>query len=659
MKRGIFMKGIIKRGSLRCAAFAAACLITVSDANYFNIAEVYSAASVSSEYKSWKQGDSRWEALHLGRSPYTMGGYGCAVTSLASLLVHAGNFTDSEFDPGIFCRLMSQYDGFGSDGDIIWGRVSKIAPGFTFKGTYYFEGVVPNEEKFAKIKELYNEGYYLIIDVRNSGHWVAIDRIENDIIYSMDPGGNRNPDVFKQYDPKGTTCIKIFKSTGITKTPPPVRYNFQTGRYVTTTRLNVRKTATSSSEKLGELEKGTQITVAQVEGSWGRINYKGTNAWVCLDYAEKIAESDVKPPASQTPAVTEAAPVTASAAPVTTVPVTSVTSANPVTQPPVTTVTTAAKEYKKGMYRTNDYLNYREKPDVNSALYGVIPVGTQINISEVSGRWGRTEYNGKKCWVCLDYADFISESVTLAVTTAKVTAPVSTKATTTVTSPVTTVATTTVTTAATTTVTTAASTTAASVLTTVPETTVRETEPPVTESEENGYILKCRTADALNFRTGAGTENEIICVIPKGTELTVLEADSEDRWGRVTFNGKTGWVCLDYVILVEDNTEPSVPEVTEPEKPEEPPVTEDEKPVPPPASEIIIDAAGESAIKNENSSDIFRGDVDRNGFINVLDYIKLKSFFEGEYAVSEEADVNDDGVVNICDLIALRKLFIK
>ena len=95
------MKGIIKKGSLRCVAFAAACLITVSDANYFNITEVCTASSVSDVYKTWKQGDSRWASLHLGRSPYTMGGYGCAVTSLAALLVHAGNFTDSDFDPGV------------------------------------------------------------------------------------------------------------------------------------------------------------------------------------------------------------------------------------------------------------------------------------------------------------------------------------------------------------------------------------------------------------------------------------------------------------------------------------------------------------------------------------------------------------------------------
>ena len=223
-----------------------------------------------------------------------------------------------------------------------------------------------------------------------------------------------------------------------------------------------------------------------------------------------------------------------------------------------------------------------------------------------------------------------------------------TEAATTVTSPVTTVATTTVTTtAATTTVTT----TTSPVQTTVPETTVSETEPPVTESEENGYILKCRTTDALNFRTGAGTQNEVICVIPKGTELTVLEADSENRWGKVVFNGKTGWVCLDYVVLVEDGTEPSDPEVTEPEKPEEPSL--------PPAAEIIIGAAGESALKNDNPSEIFRGDVDCNGFINILDYIKLKSIFKGEYTVSEEADVNGDGVVNVSDLVALRKKFVK
>lgn len=651
MKRGIFMKGIIKRGSLKCVAFAAACLITVSDANYINFTEVHSAASVSDEYKSWKQGDSRWKDLHLGRSKYTMEHYGCAVTSLASLLVHAGNFRNSEFDPGMFCRLMSQFGGFSYDGDIIWGKVSSVSPTFTFDGTLYFNDNTTDAEKIKKIKELYNNNFYLIIDVNNSGHWVAIDRIENGVIYSIDPAGNRNPEVFKQYNIKETTCIKKFRSTGITSNPPEVKNFFSTGRYVTTTRVNVRKSATSSSEKLGELEKGTQFTVSQVEGYWGKFSFKGVSAWICLDYAEKINESVSAPSVSQTPAVTEKPAVT------TTVtekpaPVVNTVTAKPVQ--PAPEITTAAG-YKTGRYVTNDYLNYRDMPDVNnSVIYGVIKPGTEINVTEISGKWGRTEFNGKKCWVCLDYADFvsgISSPVTTAVTTTATT-PAATTVTTTVTSLVTTV-TTTVTTPVTTTVTTV---TSPETTVTSPVTTVSETVKTPEVSEENNVTFKCRTTDALNFRTGAGTQNQIICVIPAGTELTVFEADGEGRWGRVDYKNQSGWVCLDYVVLSEEMPVPSEPEITEPADPE---TDITETPGTPPSSEIIIGAADESAVKNENASGIFRGDVDGNGFINILDYVKLMSFFEGEHYVSEEADVNGDGVINLSDLFALRKIFLK
>lgn len=712
-EKGIFMKGIIKKGSVKAFALAAACLISVSDAGFPGSADVCIEASVSEVYKTWRQGDSRWGDLHLGKSVYTMSSSGCAATSVAVLLAHAGNFNDSNFDPGIFCKLMNQFGGFGSNGDIIWGVASRIAPGFVFQTTDYSLEKLTREQKIQKLKKYCDDGYYMIIDV-NSHHWVALDRVENGTVYCFDPATGKNCDAYEVYGFEGNTCVKLFKSESISDAPPQIKYTYKKGIYeIYADELKVRKTASVSSEKIGVLEKGMHVEVTDVSGNWGKIQYRGSSAWICLDYTTMIVSAPegsaavtqapvtttVKP-VTQTPVTTTArpvtqAPVTTTAKPVTQAPVT--TTAKPVTQASVTTtakqtsvssasvtvqttpaVTTAVRTYKTGAYKTSDYLNYRAGSNVNAEKYGVIPQFTNINVYEVSANWGRTEYGGKSCWVCLDYADFISgtfinaePAVTTAnavttvpvTTTAKVTtaASVTSKSETASSPAVTTVPVTTALPVAATT----APVTAATVKTTeasaeLPVTTVKITEALSSETaavtDSVNYLFRCRTTDALNLRTGAGTDNDIICVIPNGTDLTVYEIDANDRWGRVGYGNKAGWVCLDYVALIEESTQPSPEpavtvlteaETTAPEsQASEPSVPE-------------IGAAEESAVIAVPDGGIVRGDVDRNGFINILDYIRLKSYFAGEYTFSEEADVNNDGIVNISDLITLRKIFIK
>ena len=52
---------------------------------------------------------------------------------------------------------------------------------------------------------------------------------------------------------------------------------------------------------------------------------------------------------------------------------------------------------------------------------------------------------------------------------------------------------------------------------------------------------------AFNMRSGQGTSYSSVGSIPKGVSLTVSElgySDSKYVWGKVTYNGKTGWVAL-------------------------------------------------------------------------------------------------------------------
>ena len=601
LKGKFFMKGFIKRGSLRVLSFTAACLVASASCTGSSgeLVSVHAVTDIT-EIRSWKQFDDRWGDIHLGKSGYNMRGSGCATTSMAFLVAKAGNFKGTDFDPGMFCRLMSQFNGFGSEGDIYWGRVSSVAPGFRFVKTEYLKEKLPYEERYEAIKKYVDEGKYVIIDVQNSGHWVAVDRIENDRIISFDPGGYRNTDVFEQYDHLGNTCIKVFESKYTVDEMPELEYNYNTGRYVTTADiLNVRKHPSSSSERIGGLFKGSRVEVKGISGCWGMIIYNEATAWICLEYTvpftgklkegEQFVSFITEDPAL--PAVTTAAET----APVMT-DTEKVTETARITEPPVTTAVTTTT----------------------------------------------------------------SETTTTA-------APVTTTVTTTTAKPVTT-----------------AETTTTPEITTLPETTVTEAvttvitekEPEVSDLSE----FRCKTSAALNFRTGPGTDNDIICVIPNGTSVTVYGEDENDRWGMTEYNGRRGWICLDYVVP-EDEVIAETPAVTEePEKVTEDPAETKEPEETTAASEshaeterepvsdtapagAVIGTAmyGGAAIKPEpDEYGILRGDVDGNGFINVLDYIMLRDHFEGRKIniLYEEADVNSDGSVTLGDLVAVRSMFV-
>ena len=71
-------------------------------------------------------------------------------------------------------------------------------------------------------------------------------------------------------------------------------------------------------------------------------------------------------------------------------------------------VTAEAATYKTGVYVIVEKqgLNIRQKPNVSSQKLGAIPNNTKITVTSISGSWGKTEYNKKTGWVCLDYAKY-------------------------------------------------------------------------------------------------------------------------------------------------------------------------------------------------------------------------------------------------------------
>lgn len=73
------------------------------------------------------------------------------------------------------------------------------------------------------------------------------------------------------------------------------------------------------------------------------------------------------------------------------------------------------------------------------------------------------------------------------------------------------------------------------------------------EENEEKWIIETKTG--VNFRSGAGTSFEKIGKLEQGTVIVIEEiVEIEDsQWGKVTYEGDTGWFCMKYAQRYEGN----------------------------------------------------------------------------------------------------------
>ncbi|MEG0026178.1 MAG: peptidoglycan DD-metalloendopeptidase family protein [Bacilli bacterium] len=146
--------------------------------------------SASGDYANWKQasyaggGDFSWENTPLG-SNSTIRKVGCAATSVAIQIAKSGvQTTVNPFNPKTFVEFMNANSGFQAS-NLVWSAVTKIAPNFIYEGKLKLSGGL--EQKVSQIKKALDDQKYLVLTVKNGGHWVAVDKVENGIVYMFDP----------------------------------------------------------------------------------------------------------------------------------------------------------------------------------------------------------------------------------------------------------------------------------------------------------------------------------------------------------------------------------------------------------------------------------------------------------------------------------------
>lgn len=166
-------------------------------------------AGMTNNYKSWKQTGSSWSSMTLGTNGGTVANFGCAVTSAAILMVKSGSVTDSDFNPGVLIEYLNQNNGFSADGDLNWDALAWYAPDFKFDSRINLFGT--DEEKIERVQGLLEEGYYMIAQVKNGAHFVAVDAVRGSEITMMDPGSTSNS-LNEKYGIDSMISLRVFKT---------------------------------------------------------------------------------------------------------------------------------------------------------------------------------------------------------------------------------------------------------------------------------------------------------------------------------------------------------------------------------------------------------------------------------------------------------------
>lgn len=366
------------------------------------IFSVVTTVSAAESYKTWTQGDSRWADKSLGSCGDTMSEIGCAVTSIAILAAHSQSVSTDEFNPGVLCDYLSNNKGFDSYGNLYWAAITGLVPDFIFQK----KANITSTTKSGIMYELagyINQGYYIVLSVKNDGHWVAIDTITDGKVYMIDPAQNKNNDLFSYYDYDEMPQVRLYKgktapakattSSSSSSDNSSSGVSYLTGHYKTTSALNLRSSYSTSSDILTTIPSGKTVVVTRVNNNWGQVEYSGKSGWICLDYTE---------------------------------------------------YTESSYSYKTGNYKVNvtSGVYLRRSIGTQSTALCLVPFNSSLTIDLVSANWGRTSYNGNTGWICMEYITYTdSVSTTPAVTTTVTTT--TSKATTTTTAAKTTAKTTT------------------------------------------------------------------------------------------------------------------------------------------------------------------------------------------------------------------------
>lgn len=166
--------------------------------------------------------------------------------------------------------------------------------------------------------------------------------------------------------------------------------------------------------------------------------------------------------------------------------------------------------------------------------------------------------------------------------------------------------------------------------------------------------------DYLNMRSGAGTSYSYVTSVPGNVTLNVTKVSTAGgyTWGYTSYNGKTGWVALDFCAFVSSSTvQPTTAKATQPAT-TVPAATVQPTTVQATTAPVTTQPSND----NNNDTPYMIGDVNLDGHVDVLDATEISKYIVSISTLSdvqrELADYNHDGEINIVDATEIQKLVV-
>ncbi len=175
----------------------------------------------------WKQYDSQWGNISLGNSTVT--NIGCLLTSVSMLIARSGTQITNlpngynQFNPGAFVTVVKQNGGVTSGGAFAWSGFSSLAPNWKI-GNSVSLGISNKSQLAQKLSNELStpaEGQYqkfIVLQIhhdKSSQHWVAVDSVNNNEVYILDPGGGSGNTLDQNYTGWVVDTYRVMYATDI------------------------------------------------------------------------------------------------------------------------------------------------------------------------------------------------------------------------------------------------------------------------------------------------------------------------------------------------------------------------------------------------------------------------------------------------------------
>ena len=182
--------------------------------------------------------------------------------------------------------------------------------------------------------------------------------------------------VAKEYVKDVTESNNSNQGTQTPEKPSNPESTEKTGIVNVSSSLNVRSSASTSSKVIGSLSGNTKVTIVGEEGSFYKIEYKGSHGYVAKEYVKDVTESNNSNQGTQTP------------------------------EKPSTPESTE----KTGIVNVSSSLNVREGASTSSKVIGSLSGNTKVTIIGEEGAFYKIEYKGSHGYVAKEYVKDVTES---------------------------------------------------------------------------------------------------------------------------------------------------------------------------------------------------------------------------------------------------------